>query len=140
MEKLTFIKNHKYISLIVFNLLVLCLFICIFLPNNCWRLESQEHIEKVKIIEPNGQEQFIVTEEVINTLDTQFHRHVLFSLGSLNDGRTGNYSIVLYDGENNPLRGFSYDLEDKKIYPGKVILPKKTVQAMEEIINAEIQI
>lgn len=131
-----YIKNHKILFYIV-SIIISYLLICNICANTYYHLTSNEKVEKVVAITPSHQRIVITSEELIEKVNRQFHTQVLFSfeLGALKKNTGEEFSVTFYDGNNKEMKDFSYDFEDKRVYPGKLQLPKSTILVIEELVS-----
>lgn len=134
-----FIKNNKFLFLIV-RVLIYYLLICNICANIYYHIGGDEKVEKVVVKAPKQQEIVITSEDILEKVNRQFHVQLLFSsgVGTLKQNSEESVKILFYNEENEKIKGFRYELNTKRVYPGELQLPKKTEQLMDEVANVII--
>lgn len=130
------IRNHKFVFFII-RCIICYMIICNVFANLYYHLKADQKVEKVIVRTPTQQEIIITSKEIIEKVNRQFHMQVVLTsgLGDLKRGIEKSYKITFYNGKDKEMRGFNYNSENKKVYPGELNLPKNTELVMDQLVH-----
>lgn len=123
---------------------ILCFIICYILMcnifvNSFYHLKANQKVQKVVVKTPAQEKIVITSDKIIEKVNRQFHMQIFLSLGlgDLIENKKKVYRIIFYNDKDKEVKGFNYNPENKRIYPGELKLPVNTQLVMDEMVYLE---
>ena len=129
------IISHKFIRFIL-CFLVTYLLMCNLFVNSFYHLKANQKVERI-VVQTSQREISITSRDIIEKVNRQFHMQVFLSmgLGALKTDKKESFKITFYNARDKEVKGFNYNPQNKKIYPGELRLPPDTQVVMDQIVS-----